>query len=314
MPVFDKLLLVFFGCVMLMTNGSALAAIRLGVLPSSDAVLIHVAHEEGLFTANGLSVTPIPFTSALEISAAMRAGKIDGQYCDLMTVLLQNERGIGQKLIVATTYPNPSQRAFGLAVSPKYANQYPTLASLENVSVAMSSKSIVEYLLDRMIATENLPATALKPVEIRQIQVRLQTVLAGQMATAMLPEPFLTLIEAKGGHVLWDDRRLGEAKSFIALRNEHIDAQTVDGFRRAIRESARRIAADPERYRQLMVEKRLLPKEAASTFEMISAEAIRRTGGLPAMATEEEVSVMAQWLRRKAMIREPVRYEDVVVP
>lgn len=298
--------------VLLMATFCEAAAIKLGVLPSSDAMLIHVANDEGLFKAQGLDVEVIPFQSALEVNAAMRANRLDGQYCDVMTVLMQNDRGIKQKLILSLTYPKAAQRAFGLAVAPTFAKRYQSLADLDGVQTAMSANSIIDYLLGRMIETQALPKGALRPVEIRQIQVRLQTVLSGQMPTAMLPEPFLTMVEAKGGRVLWDDRQLGEAKSYIALRTSHLTPDTVRGFKRAICEAAKRVAHKPDVYRATMVAKRLLPKEAASTFEMLTPEAIDLPQGLPGMATQADVTRMANWLKARRLIREPVHYDDVV--
>lgn len=298
--------------VLLMSTFCEAAAIKLGVLPSSDAMLIHVANDEGLFKAHGLDVEVIPFQSALEVNAAMRANRLDAQYCDVMTVLMQNDRGIKQQLILSLTYPKVAQRAFGLAVAPQFADRYQSLSDLDGVKTAMSANSIIDYLLGRMIETQALPKSALTPVEIRQIQVRLQTVLSGQMPTAMLPEPFLTMVEAKGGRVIWDDRQLGEAKSYIALRTEVVTPETVRGFKKAISEAAHRVAQNPTVYRAAMVKKKLLPKEAASTFEMLNTDANDTLDGLPEMATPADVTRMADWLKVRGLIRQPVHYEEAV--
>ena len=66
--------------------------LRSGVLPAADAIVIHAAADEQLFKAQGLDVEVIPFKSALELGAAMRAGRLDGHFGDLMNVFTQNER------------------------------------------------------------------------------------------------------------------------------------------------------------------------------------------------------------------------------
>lgn len=68
--------------------------LRIGVLPAADAIVIHAAADEKLFNARGLDVEVIPFKSALELGAAMRAGRLDGHFGDLMNVFTQNERGV----------------------------------------------------------------------------------------------------------------------------------------------------------------------------------------------------------------------------
>ena len=75
--------------------------LRIGVLPAADAIVIHAAADEKLFKARGLDVEVIPFKSALELGAAMRAGRLDGHFGDLMNVFTQNERGVPQAVILA---------------------------------------------------------------------------------------------------------------------------------------------------------------------------------------------------------------------
>ena len=77
--------------------------LRIGVLPAADAIVIHAAADEKLFKARGLDVEVIPFKSALELGAAMRAGRLDGHFGDLMNVFTQNERGVPQAVILTTT-------------------------------------------------------------------------------------------------------------------------------------------------------------------------------------------------------------------
>lgn len=78
--------------------------LRIGVLPAADAIVIHAAADEKLFNARGLDVEVIPFKSALELGAAMRAGRLDGHFGDLMNVFTQNERGVPQAVILTTTH------------------------------------------------------------------------------------------------------------------------------------------------------------------------------------------------------------------
>lgn len=104
---------------LMVTGASTAETLRIGVLPAADSIVIHVATDESLFKAKGLDVEVIPFKSALELGAAMRAGRLDGHFGDLMNVFTQNERGVPQSVILTTTHTHKDQRAFGLVVSPK---------------------------------------------------------------------------------------------------------------------------------------------------------------------------------------------------
>lgn len=131
--------------------------LRIGVLPAADAIVIHAAADEKLFNARGLDVEVIPFKSALELGAAMRAGRLDGHFGDLMNVFTQNERGVPQAVILTTTHTSRAQRAFGLVVAPAAAEKIRSLKDLDGTETAMSSATIIDYLLDRMKAEESFP-------------------------------------------------------------------------------------------------------------------------------------------------------------
>ena len=64
--------------------------LKIGVLPAADSVLLYAAESEGFFESRGLRIQLLPFKSAIEIGAAMRAGELAGHYGDLINVFTQN--------------------------------------------------------------------------------------------------------------------------------------------------------------------------------------------------------------------------------
>lgn len=286
--------------------------LKIATLPAADSIVLDVAVAEGLFKKEGLDVQTVPFKSALEIGAAMRAGQVDGHFADLMNVFTQNEKGVPQAVILTTTHTSPEQRAFGMCVSPKFAGQITTLESLKATSSAMSASTIIDYLLDRMSETQKLDASALKKTEVRQIPIRLQMLLSGQIETALLPEPLVTVVEQKGGKVIWDDRNLNEALAVVALKKEHLNDKTVTAFKKAVAGAAALIEADPEKYRALMVQKRLLPQPVAQNYKMVRFSLFGREDGLPPLPTEDEVKRVGQWMVERGMIKNVPAFESVV--
>ena len=112
-------LAIFF--VFMLSAGAVRAeTLKIGSLPAADSVILHVAADEGLFAARGLEVEIVPFQSALELGAAMRAGELAGHFGDLLNVLMQNERGARQAVIATTTHSSPEQRCFALAETRIY--------------------------------------------------------------------------------------------------------------------------------------------------------------------------------------------------
>ena len=197
-------------------------------------------------------------------------------------------------------------------VSPKAADRIQSLSDLKGTGTAMSAATIIDYLLDRMKMEEKLPAGAVKNVEIRQIPIRLQMLLAGKVETALLPEPLVTVVEKKGGRVIWDDAGLNEALAVVALRKEKLDTKTVTGFRKAVAEAARLIEADPGKYRAVMVKKRLIPAPVASGYKMVRFSLFGTADGLPPLPTESDVKRVGAWMLDHKMVKSVPSYEDIV--
>ncbi len=297
----------------LMMASAHAETLRIGVLPAADSIVLHVAADESLFKAKGLEVEVVPFKSALELGAAMRAGRLDGHFGDLMNVFTQNERGVPQAVILTTTHTHQDQRAFGLVVSPKAAKEIKSLADLKGTETAMSSATIIDYLLDRMSVVEKLPEGALKNLEVKQIPIRLQMLQTGKVATAMLPEPLVSVVEARGGRVIWDDRAINEALAVVALRQEKLKPETVTGFREAVAEAAKLIESEPDRFRTVMVKKGLLPAPVAKDYKMVRFSMFGTKDGLPPLPTASDVTRVGDWMVKKGMIKAVPAYESVVV-
>lgn len=286
--------------------------LRIATLPAADSIVLDVAVSEGLFKKEGLDVQTVPFKSALEIGAAMRAGQLAGHFGDLMNVFTQNATGAKQAVVLTTTHTTPEQRAFGLVVAPKYADSIRSLADLKATPTAMSASTIIDYLLTRMKETAGVPETALKNTEVRQIPIRLQMLLSGQIRTALLPEPLVTVVEKKGGRVIWDDTKLNESLAVVALREPYLNEKTVSAVRRAVASAARLIEGDPEKYRALMVQKRLIPAPVAKDYKMVRFSLFGRDDGLPPPPTAEDVKRVGEWMLKQGMIKSVPQYEDVI--
>ena len=300
--------------LLLGTAGVNAETLKIGSLPAADSIILHVAADEGLFAEQGLDVEIIPFQSALELGAAMRAGELAGHFGDLLNVLMQNERGARQAVIAVTTRSSPAQRCFALAVSPEKAGELKSLMEMKGAQTAMSGATIIEYLLWRMLEQKKLPEDWLAMQEVRQIPVRLQMLLGGMTDSALLPEPLATLVESKGARSVWDDTELNEPLAVIALSERHLRRDVAEPFRRALRKAARRIEAAPEQYRALMVEKGLLPKTAAADYAMIRFDLFGTPDGMPPLPSREDMARVETWMLSRGLIKTAPAYADVVFP
>lgn len=309
--------LLLFGITILFltlgTAGSVFSALRIGTLPAADSIILHVAADEGLFAEQGLEVEVVPFQSALELGAAMRGKVLDGHFGDIINVLMQNENGAPQAIVATTSHSTPSARYFGIVVPPQSTAR--TLADLKGKDIAISSATIIDFLLADLLREEKLPPDFLNRQDIRQISVRLQMLLSGQIESALLPEPLVSLVEARGARTVLDDRGLNTPLAVIALKRSVIDApdgaSTVAGFREALRKAAERINAAPEKYRSVMEAKGLLPKGISVHYAMVRFDMRETPLGLP---TEQDIRSFADWMQAGRMLRRTPAHKDVVCP
>ena len=177
----------------------------------------------------------------------------------------------------------------------------------------MSSATIIDYLLDSMKAEEKLSDGALRNLEVKQIPIRLQMLQTGKAATAMLPEPLVSVVEAKGGRVIWDDRGLNEALAVVALKKDRLDDKTVAAFRGAVADAARLIESEPDRFRAVMVKKGLLPAPVAQNYTMVRFSMFGTNDGLPPLPSAEDVRRVGEWMVGKSMIKAVPAYDSVVI-
>lgn len=135
-------LLTAAGSAALLTAGAALTpkpvraaavaskTLRIAALPAIDALILYAAEADGIFKAEGLNIEILPFKSSVEMTAAIRAEKIIGQYANILGTIAQRANGIGLSLAATTWHTSPAQRAFGFAVSPKFADQITSIEVL----------------------------------------------------------------------------------------------------------------------------------------------------------------------------------------
>lgn len=298
------LLVAFLSAVLTQVPARAADVLKIGTLPAADSLILHAAREDGVFSSHGLEVEVVPFQSALELGAAMRAGALDGHFGDIINVLMQNENGAPQMIVATTSHSTPNARFFGLAVSPKSSAQ--TLADLKGKNCSIGRATIVDFVLDSLMEQQNTEGL-LEKRDIRQIPVRLQMLLTGQIDSALLPEPLLSLVEGQGARVLLDDRALDLPLAVIALRkparNDPAFTDRVTRFRAALAEEARRINENPEAYKNMMLKLGLLSPKATPKYAMLRFEDPLTPLGLP---TEEDIRHYAAWMQENRLLKKGV--------
>lgn len=285
------------------TTAGAADPLRFGVLPVVDTLPLLAGEADGLFAAEGIDLEIVSFQSALERDAALQAGRLDGYFGDLLNTLLLIHVGEDLKVVTTVFRTHPEHRMFGIAASP--GSGIRSMDGLRGRAVAISRSTVIEYLLDRLLAADGRPPDFLLKEEIKKIPIRLQMLLADQVPAALLPEPLLTLAEIRGASVVADDRRLGICETVLALRGADRNPQRTRRFLAAYGRAVSRVNADPEAHKALLIEKTRFPLPARERYRVPAFPPV----GVPAA---QEVADVEDWLLRKGLVTGRRPYEEVV--
>jgi NitT/TauT family transport system substrate-binding protein len=294
-------------CGMFADESPAAERLRLGTLPVVDTLPLLVGETEGLFAAQGLALELVPFESALERDAALQAGQLDGYFGDLLKTILLIHAGQPLRIVTTAFHTHPDYRMFGIALSPGSALK--DLGALAGRPVAISRATVIEYLLDRILAAQGYPPGYVDKLEIKKIPIRLQMLLADQVDAALLPEPLLTLAETKGARVVADDRGLETSETILALDTARMqqDATLAPRFLAAYGAAVARINADPEAFKELLVAKTRFPMPVKGRFRVPVFPA-------PMPPAIGDVAAVQDWLIQNGLTSSRLAYTAIVQP
>ncbi len=279
--------------------------ISFGTLPVLQALPVFVAAEKGFFKEQGLSVNLVRFNSAMEKDVAMSAGRISGYFGDIMTpvVLKANKTPIK---MVATIFSTPkTQRMFAIIASPKHLNK--SIAELAAEGIAVSSNTVMEYLADRLLSARSVPPDRIKLVEIKNIPIRLQMLLSGQIPAAILPEPLATLAEKKGGKAVMDDAGAGLSTTILAFSEQFLTdyPSAVRAFLAAVDKASQYVNSHQNEVRSVMNRECRIPEPLQTAFPIPEFPKLT-------LPDNNQVMDVYRWLQGKKIVKSPLKYNQMV--
>ncbi len=300
----NKLLILFLVFFIMTFSVIYAKPLRFGILPVIDTLPLQVAVKEGFFKQEQLEVQLVPFTSANERNTAVYSGQLGGFFGDLIATLLlvdkkvSKDQNVPVKILTVSYFTNPQQRMFALVTAPKLKS-----GSKNELTVAISKASIIEYLLTYFQALPTSGQYSYQAVEIKQMPIRLQMLLTGKIDSALLPEPLVSLAESKGANVLDTDQSLNMPLTILNLSTDRL--KNKDAFLRAYTNAVNELNRNPEKYRGLMAKTCRIPKPLVKSFPMYKYPA-------PRIPSESEVKQVQDWMIKKKLLSAPISYELIV--
>jgi NitT/TauT family transport system substrate-binding protein len=286
-------------------NGRSAPVLHFGTLPVLQALPLFVAAEKGYFKTQGVTVDLVLFNSAMEKDVALSSGQISGYFGDLMTPMILAANKIPVKMAATIYNTTARQRMFAILAASKTANK--GLDEIVQAGIAGSSNTIIEYLMARLLASKNIPASKLNMIEVKSIPIRLQMLLSDQVPAAGLPEPLVTLAEMKGARVLLDDAGPGLSATVLAFRNEFLNSRpaTVRAFLAAVAKASAYVNRNPDDVRSIMNRECKVPEPLQQTFPIPVFPKLT----LPASS---QVMDVYRWLREKRIVKTEMTLQQMV--
>jgi NitT/TauT family transport system substrate-binding protein len=279
--------------------------IRFGVLPVPQALGFFAAADGGDFAAEGVKVELVPFDTAAEKDIALAAGQIDGYFGDLFTPLVVRGNGVDCRIVAVNYDTREDRRMFAVLGRP--GGGYTSARQLAGVPVAISSNSVIHYVTETLLRDGGLVADQFAVFESKNIGLRFQMLMSGQLEAATLPEPLATAAIAGGATLVADDRGVPASQTVLVFRQAFLTDHRGEcrRFLRAVSRAQRRLADDPRAARTVMVAHVRLPEALQASFPVPV---------FPLLASPDRTTVatVTAWLRERGVLTADVAYGDVV--
>jgi len=287
---FVAVLLFFAGLSALGAQTSTANTLKVGIFADADSLPLMLCETEGLFAAEGANVELLRFQSAVERDSAFQAGSVDGVISDILAVILAAQAGFPVKITSLT------DGRYGIVAAPSSTAR--GLADLAGKPIGISSNTVIHYMVDSFMTGAGVPASEINLMPVPKMPVRLEMVLAGQIAAAGMPEPFLTTARVRGARLLAATDDFGFGAGVLAFSQSALSSKSgeIAKFYKAYWKAAQKINASPEVYRPLLVKKAGFSEEAAKAYVFV----VYKKPRLPAM---NDMGKAASWLSSKGLLK-----------
>lgn len=290
----------------------AAAPMTIGTLATQDSLPLWVAEERGYFTDAGLAeVEIVTFQSAQELQAAFTAGSVNALMTDIMVAA--NLHASGTEVVLPTVMlgATPEQGRFAIVAAP--GESFASMEDLAGVPVGTASLTITEYVLDALMAEAGVDAADVEKEEVDKMPVRFELLMSGQLRAASLPEPFVSLAELQGASVVpgGDDTEAESniSQSVLCVNREFAGTAGGEAAVAALLEAwdaaVADINAEPDSFRQTLVDKARLPQPLAASYAVSTYPAAEPP-------TAEMVSAVLDWMREKGYLSADLAPEDLL--
>ncbi len=273
---------VLFSTLQLFAGGKSESSIhgkvRIGFLPDPGALPILLME----------NVEAIPFMSARERDAALSTGELDGISGDMIGLLNYQKSGFPLKILTLT------ECRFLIVVHPYFADE-------EIYQVGISENTVIEYLVDTLLAGERV-----EKIAIPQVPVRLEMLRAGKLPMACLSDGLAWPLISEGFQIVRDQAATDLTPTILAFSNEYLEKhpESIAALKDSWNEAVKLINVDPGQYHPMLLNAIRLPE--SRDFPMPLFKEIT-------LPTEEYFDSVVAWFEAKYGTSLNISLNEVVI-
>lgn len=276
---------------------------KIGTLQTDDLLPLWVAEKEGFLEDEGIECEIIVFQSAQEQIAAMVAGEIDGMMTDMVVPTQLTASGTPVKAVTVM-----QGAPAGVLVRPDSGIK--SIAELKGRKVGNSSNTVLEFIMDELLAKEGLTKADTVHEEIKKLPVRFEMLTSGQIDAAVVPWTFFEIGKKAGMTPLADHEQTDNLTATILVFSEKFLSQegadtTITKTLNAWNQAVDVINKEPAAQLELLAEKTKLPEQLAKVYPV-------REYPYTAAPSTELFGAVVNWMHERGYIAEKPALEDLI--
>jgi NitT/TauT family transport system substrate-binding protein len=280
--------------------------VRLAELLIMDALPFYVAQKQGYFAENNIDVSFVPVASAAERDQVMASGQADGMINDLISLAIYNKQNTQIQTVGFARVATPKIPMYRI-LAAKDSN-IKSAADLANVPIGISQGTVIDYITSRLLEKEGVKADQIKTVAVPKMPDRLALLSKGEVKAATMPEPYSTIAQQAGATVIVDDSKYPDyGNSVISFHKSFIDQhpEAVKGFMAAVEKAKADINKDPEKWRSLLGDYKMVPAAIQATYPI----PVFPSASVPSEAQWKDV---VDWAKSRKMVENDISYTDSI--
>lgn len=288
------------GCAEKRSTGSEQRVINFGVMPDVESIPFMIAEKNGYFEKQGVKVNIVHFKSAQDRDSAMQSGQLDGMVTDVLAVVFANEGGFKQKII--------AKNDGNIQILAGKNSGISSMQELKGRTVGLSTNTIMEYLVDQMMAASQMEPKDVNKVAIPPLPTRLEMLQGGKIDACILPEPLAGVAIKDGARVLNSTDQMGNKPGAVAFTEKCLkeNPEAVRAIFRAYNDSVAYLQNEPQQnYVDFVIQSQGFP--AAIKDSLVLPKYSYAT-----KPDEQVVNQVVQWMKAKGLVKGNYQYSDLV--